>query len=317
MCDVAGLSLWNRTGCHADACALNRHIACANAHPVASDSDHHTCAADRHIRTADGDDGNPTTNRSLRQLFQESIFTGKVVVDFDDYMALAVHPATWKARLPELIPTHEAEKVTSYHYRCREVNFDWRAHLPEGHTVHRIDSTLLGRSDIAISDTILKWAPIEKRWGTVENFTSKGLGFCVAYDGQAISWCVADCASGDRMTVSIVTLRAHQRRGLAAVAAAATAECALSHGFSAAEWHCDYDNIGSWKTAERVGFERQREYTYYYYIFHPIDQLAQLGERAFLRKEYVSPRSTMIEPSRCGRTIRVIAITLLPPPEPP
>jgi len=233
-----------------------------------------------------GDDGNPTTNRSLRQLFQESIFTGQVVVDFDDYMALAVHPATWEAKLPELIPTHEAEKVPSYHYRCREVNFDWRAHLPEGYTVHRIDSTLLGRSDIAVSDTILKWAPIEKRWGTVENFTSKGLGFCVAYNGQAVSWCVADCASGDRMTVSIITLRAHRRRGLAAVAAAATVEYALSHGFSAAEWHCDYDNIGSWKTAEKVGFERQREYTYYYYIFDPIDQLAQLGERAFLSREY-------------------------------
>ena len=70
----------------------------------------------------------------------------------------------------------------------------------------------------------------------------------------------------DAIDVGIITHPAHRRRGLAAVAVATTVEHCLSHGFSTVGWHCNADNVGSWKTAEKVGFERNREYAYYYYI---------------------------------------------------
>jgi len=116
-----------------------------------------------------GDDNNPATNEALHQLFKEQIFTGKVFIDADSCMCLAVHPETWEAKLPELIPTHEADKIPRYHYLCRgafcagkqtnlevirlsnrllantkqKVKYKWRDHLPEGYTVHRIDHKLL------------------------------------------------------------------------------------------------------------------------------------------------------------------------------
>jgi RimJ/RimL family protein N-acetyltransferase len=73
---------------------------------------------------------------------------------------------------------------------------------------------------------------------------------------------------------------------LAAVAVAATAEYCLGHGFSAVGWHCNAQNTGSWKTAEKVGFERGREYAYYYYMYDPVDHLAELGWYHYRRGEY-------------------------------
>ena len=77
--------------------------------------------------------------------------------------------------------------------------------------------------------------------------------------------------------MGIFTHREHRRKGLAAIAAAATVEYALRHGFEAVGWHCNTDNIGSWKTAEKLGFERTCNYAYYYYMYDSVDHLAELG----------------------------------------
>jgi tetratricopeptide (TPR) repeat protein len=231
-----------------------------------------------------GDDSHPATNKALRRLFKEHIFTGRVFVEDDWSMTLAVHPEAWVAKLPELVPTHEADELRRYHYLCREVKFDWRDGLPKGYTVRPVDRDLLIDPALRVPEHIP--AKIETYWGTVDRFLAKGTGFCVVHGGEAVSWCIADCRAGDRMDVGIMTAAAHRRRGLAAVATAATVEGCLDHGFAAVGWHCEQDNVGSWKTAEKVGFERTREYSYYYYIFDQADHLAQLGWSCFKRGEY-------------------------------
>jgi hypothetical protein len=86
---------------------------------------------------------NPQTNEALRRLFKEQIFSRRVYVNGDESMSLAVHPQAWEARLPELIPTHEAEKLQRYHYLCRGVRSDWRSAVPPGYSLHRVDRALL------------------------------------------------------------------------------------------------------------------------------------------------------------------------------
>jgi RimJ/RimL family protein N-acetyltransferase len=233
-----------------------------------------------------GDDGNPATIDALRRLLKERIFTGEVFVNGDWSMSLAVHPEAWEAKLPELIPTHEVEKLERYHYLCRQVRFDWRSHIPEGYTVRRVDQALLASAEVAFPEPLRDWIDIEETWWAVENFLAKGVSFCVVDEREVVSWCTCDCVAGDRIDVGVITDQGHRRRGLAAVSVAATAEHCLSHGFSAVGWHCNQDNAGSWKTAEKVGFERNREYAYYYYIYDPVDHLAELGWYYFKRGEY-------------------------------
>jgi RimJ/RimL family protein N-acetyltransferase len=233
-----------------------------------------------------GDRDNPATNEALGHLLKEKIFTGKVFVNGDWSMSLAVHPEAWEARLPELIPTHEVEKLDRYHYLCRAVKFDWRNDTPEGYTVHRVDQALLNSAQVVFPDVLREWMDFGQMWWTVENFLTKGVSFCVLQERQVVAWCTPDCVAGGRIDVGVMTHPAHRRRGLAAVAVAATVEHCLKHGFSAIGWHCSPDNVGSWKTAEKVGFERNREYTYYYYMYDPVDHLAELGWYYYRRGEY-------------------------------
>jgi RimJ/RimL family protein N-acetyltransferase len=207
-------------------------------------------------------------------------------VNGDWSMSLAVHPQAWEAMLPELIPTHEVEKIKRYHYLCSALRFDWRDNLPEAYTVRRIDRALLDDDALDFPPAIREFTDIEEMWWTEDNFLSKGIGFVVLNDHQIVASCTADCLAGDRVDVGVITHPAHRRRGLAAIAVAAIVEHCLEQGFSAVGWHCNADNIGSWKTAEKVGFERNREYAYHYYIYDPIDHLAELGWYHYRRGEY-------------------------------
>ena len=233
-----------------------------------------------------GEHGNLETNAALGRLLKERVFTGEVFVNGDSSMSLAVHPETWEKKLPELIPTHEVEKLERYHYVCRALKFDWRDHVPEGYTVRRVDRALLHDAELVFPDAVREWMDFKEIWWTEENFLSKGVSFVVLHERQVVAWCTPDCVAGDRMDVGIITHPAHRRKGLAAVAVAATVEHCLNHGFSAIGWHCNADNVGSYKTAEKVGFERKREYVYYYYMYDPIDHLAELGWYYYRRGEY-------------------------------
>ena len=233
-----------------------------------------------------GDNSNAQTNEALRRLLKEQIFTGKVYVNGDWSLSLAVHPDTWEAKLPALIPTYEVEKIERYHYLCRAVKFDWRKYVPEGYTVRRVDRTLLEDAQAFSLDAVREWMDINETWWTEENYLVKGVSFVVMWEGKAVTWCTPDCVAGDRIDIGIFTHRDHRRKGLATVAVAATVEHCLSHGFSAVGWHCNAINEGSWKTAEKVGFTRNREYAYYYYMYDPIEHLAELGWYYYQRGEY-------------------------------
>jgi hypothetical protein len=165
-----------------------------------------------------GEFDNPATNAALGQFFQEKIFSGQIYVGSDTYMSLAVHPEEWEDRLPELIPTHEVEKINSYHYLCRKVGLDWRQQLPDGYTVRRFDRALLDDPQIVFPGPVDKWMNFERSWWSVDNFLAKGASCCVLHGQEVVSWCVSDCVAGDRIEVGIITHPEHRRRGLAAVA---------------------------------------------------------------------------------------------------
>ena len=114
----------------------------------------------------------------------------------------------------------------------------------------------------------------------------KGFGFSMVHGKEIVSWCMADCASGDSCEIGIRTRPDYRRRGLATLTAAATVDYCLSHGFRSVGWHCNEENLGSRGIAEKVGFELERKYFHYYYMFNEACHLAELGLAAFRAKRY-------------------------------
>jgi len=118
--------------------------------------------------------------------------------------------------------------------------------------------------------------------------------------------------TSDQVDVGIYTHPAHRRKGLAAAVVAATAEHCLSHGFRQVGWHCNAENVASWKTAERAGFYRNREYVYYWYAYDRVDHWLELG-RYLLRRAIMPGRpSTMSRPLRRAPSTRSTTIARRP-----
>jgi hypothetical protein len=61
---------------------------------------------------------------------------------------------------------------------------------------------------------------------------------------------------------------------------------ALSHGLSEVGWHCADDNPGSFRTAEKVGFELERCYTGYYVFLDEAEHLAETAYIAFKAERF-------------------------------
>jgi RimJ/RimL family protein N-acetyltransferase len=228
-----------------------------------------------------GDYHDPTIIDPLRRLLRR-IFSGTVFPSAEWCISLHVDSDDWAAELPKLVPTHQADELLGYHYLCRDLDPGWQPHLPDEYTVQRVDRVTLSR----FPEEMREWGSVEDWWGTVENFFSKGISFCVTHGDDVVSWCTSTCVAGDQVEVGIFTVPGHRRRGLATAAVAATVACCLNSGYCTVGWHCVHDNAASWKTAEKVGFKRESEYRMYFYIFELPDHLSQLAWSCFKRGEY-------------------------------
>jgi GNAT superfamily N-acetyltransferase len=237
-----------------------------------------------------GDPSDPALRESVRQFFVGSLLTGHVYLDSDESVTLAVHPPEWAGYLPEMIPTHEVEALPRLHYLCTKMSYPWWEAVPDVYSVHRIDRDILGGSLLADPDGLLDLDMIRIAWGDLENFLEHGVGFVVAHRGEIVSECTADCRSGDQIDIGVATSPSHRQKGLATIAVAATVEYCFRKGYRKIGWHCNQFNVGSWKTAEKVGFKRQGEYTYYYYMTDPLDHLAELGWYYYQRGEHEKTR---------------------------
>jgi RimJ/RimL family protein N-acetyltransferase len=212
-----------------------------------------------------GKSDNDAFNRTLNN----AIHAGQVSDERVEALALICHPESWEQQLAVVLDPWQPARVPRRHYVCREVKYDWRANIPNGYAVHCIDAALLGQSGLKIPDHIQSW--MENNWGSVIQFLQSGFGLVTIHAdhagaAQVASWSLADCRSGEACEIGIRTAEAYRRQGLATITAAAAVQYALSHGYMMVGWQCSEDNLGSIRTAEKIGFERERDYALYYVI---------------------------------------------------
>jgi RimJ/RimL family protein N-acetyltransferase len=201
--------------------------------------------------------GNPDVanfNRSLKDAFQSgSFFEAWVKILYFVY-----HPDGWRERLTNFFDNQKPIERTRRHYVCYKLKYDWRAALPMETIVRRIDLALLNSPKIEIPDHLQEW--MGYNWGSINSFLENGFGHVCIYQNNIVSWSLADCISGEACEIGIHTAEEHRRSGFGAIATAANVEYAQSIGLSCIGWQCDAENTGSFRTAEKVGFELEREY---------------------------------------------------------
>lgn len=197
----------------------------------------------------------------------------EVEPDNDAALYLVAHPAGWDTHLTNLLPERPPIVVRRRHYLSQELTFDWRAALPAGFVAQQITPALM--TTMKMPPHISNW--MRSNWGSEEAFFERGgFGFCTVAGEYMASWCIADCVSGAQCEVGIHTAPEFRQRGLATITTAAAVEHAISQGLREVGWHCNDDNIGSWKTAEKVGFVLDREYLQYFWVVNRARHQAEL-----------------------------------------
>ncbi|RPI98239.1 MAG: GNAT family N-acetyltransferase, partial [Chloroflexi bacterium] len=220
-------------------------------------------------------------NEAFNRALNAAIFSRAALGNGDGAANFVLAADSWIGALTSICHPRAPLTIARRHYICRKLAFDWRANLPDGFAVQIIDEDLLSRP---LPDHIPEW--IHRNWGSNAAFLDKGFGAVTLHDDRLVSWSLADCVSGSGCEIGIRTDPAYRRRGLAAITTAAAIECALSRGLSEVGWHCHEENVGSFKTAEKVGFELERCYTLYYMFVDEAEHLAESAWIAFQSARY-------------------------------
>ena len=195
-----------------------------------------------------GDPDNP----AFRQALAERLLTTMPVVN------VTYSPDAWESTFPALLPCKFARPYPRLYYSFRDFLLpDWRTRIPLGYEMVRVDQAFLARKDLVNLDDVREWT---SSW---TDFARDGFGFCLLHGTTIVSHCLADCVSGSRCEVGIVTHRDYRRRGLGTLAVAATVEYCLKRHLPTIGWHCLANNRGSQRVAEKVGFGLAGTYVQY------------------------------------------------------
>jgi RimJ/RimL family protein N-acetyltransferase len=240
------------------------------------------CSVEGYFLT--GNSENADFNRALGELIRNISETGDTVREGENAINLDVYPQTWETKLSLLFTGRTPLIEQRRKYQSTQLRVNWKKQIPDGYSIHRLDRQLLERLAGNVPEHLFGW--MKANWGGRENFLGRGFGYCLLHGERMVSWCIADCVSGDQCEVGIRTIPDYRRRGLARLTVAAAIDYCLSYKFKSVGWHCNEDNIGSWKTAEKVGFTKARDYVFHVYLLDEATHLAETGWQCVKAKRY-------------------------------
>ncbi|MBO4524800.1 MAG: GNAT family N-acetyltransferase [Ruminococcus sp.] len=122
-------------------------------------------------------------------------------------------------------------------------------HIPESFYLKNIDSELFNKITGRVAPSMY--------WDNFEQFRQNGLGVCLMHGNEAASWAFSSAVSDEEVDIGIETAQVFQNRGLAYMAAAALINEILPS--RRPTWTCQRSNLGSSRTAEKLGFVKSGE----------------------------------------------------------
>ncbi|MBQ1271567.1 MAG: GNAT family N-acetyltransferase [Clostridia bacterium] len=117
---------------------------------------------------------------------------------------------------------------------------------PAGYTIADLDEKVIDKLEGRIVPASF--------WNDTEQFVSRGRGFCVMHEGAPIAWAFTSAISRKQIDIGIEVCPDHRGKGLAVLLSSFMVHYVMSVGKEPV-WGCHTSNLGSCKTAARVGFE--------------------------------------------------------------
>jgi RimJ/RimL family protein N-acetyltransferase len=225
-----------------------------------------------------GDPGHLDFNAALNKAIFEEKLVGKDVGMF----LLTCSPENWNGQLEIFGNPRQPIPMLRQHYVCREMTFDWQKHQPDGYETILMETGLFEQENLQIPSPVKTTL---ETWLTIEDQRFQDYGYVVVHQNQIVSWATVDFVNSGAGDLGFETLPDFQRRGLGSMVAAVTLEHGLEMGIET-HWTCANDNIGSLRTAEKLGLMHERGYTMYLFALDMSEHLAQLAYSHLSRGEF-------------------------------
>jgi hypothetical protein len=156
------------------------------------------------------------------------------------------------------------ETETEYSLRTGKLPTD-QPHLSGEYQIKKVDSAfwmhlLKGTYE---NEDFLKTRLLES-WHSFEEFESRSIAYCTLFGNRIVAVMVGTASFKHVIAIDIETEEAHRRKGLAyAMAVEFIADC-LQHHYTP-QWDCVESNPASYDLARRLGFEKIKENTVYWF----------------------------------------------------
>ena len=122
---------------------------------------------------------------------------------------------------------------------------------PIGYQMYRMGRACLERSP--------KYAENLNRYGSIENFLSRGMAVCLTHDDDIVCEAYADMEIMGMREIGIRTQEPYRKQGLATIACAHLIKLCEEAG-AGTYWDCSKFNVGSVALAYKLGFQNERPY---------------------------------------------------------
>lgn len=206
-----------------------------------------------------GDAQNAATHRALAALINDRVIPQARERHIPAFTLFYDTPA-WTEQLGVLFPGLAAELAYRRYYAFIKPAVKWRAVLPVGSSIFRLNAHWLAQRDMRNMKQVLGW--VDSFWRTHADFLRTGFGFCLLRDGAIASWCLTVFVSGQAYELGVATAPEYRGHGYAlAVTARSVAFCA-ERGWTP-HWHCAEENVPAWRIADKIGFVNPKQYTVY------------------------------------------------------
>ena len=170
----------------------------------------------------------------------------------------------WLPYLDTLILNRLAIDLPRYLYRLPAQELAETRPLPEGLRLHFIDKALGNLLAESPPGDVQKVLDLRAN-AEIPDETAFGV---VVLDGETYAaYAKVDAIANGRGEISLVTMEPYRRRGLATAVSAAAIDYGFEHGISYIHWDCAAHNLGSIRTAEKLGFKLVTKRTEYLLVF--------------------------------------------------
>ncbi|MFW9827247.1 MAG: GNAT family N-acetyltransferase [Candidatus Thorarchaeota archaeon] len=226
---------------------------------------------------------NQEFNNELRKILYKNLklkFKEKNFLEIDCYIS----NSDWEEGIKFVLK--DPYLYNRYYYEINELKLkNWRELIPEGYSIEPVDLTLIGKDYLKNYDLLME--EIKENWMPFEEGLKENRGFyLVRENSEIVCWCTTEYLTDDNeIEVGIATREEYQRRGFASIVGSATAEYCLRK-YKSVGWHCTTTNIGSYKTAEKIGYKRVKDYKKFGAYFNQVDNWVVNGFLKFQSKEY-------------------------------